>query len=155
MTRSEFLRKLREALENDLSGSIVTENVRYYEDYIRDEVRRGRQEEDVIGELGDPWVIAQTIIDSAEENIGKDYQRTNTYETQKEYRYEDQQQSPDGGMHVFAFDTWWKRLLFWLAIAGVIFLVGSVAFGLLSIFAPFIVPMLIVIAVVNLLGRGR
>ena len=66
MTKSEFLEKLRHALANDLSGPIVQDNVRYYDSYISDEVRKGRREEDVIAELGDPWAIAKTIIESVE-----------------------------------------------------------------------------------------
>ena len=31
MNRSEFLDKLREALENDLSGPVVRENIEYYD----------------------------------------------------------------------------------------------------------------------------
>ena len=52
MTREEFLKKLKEALENDLSGRIVQENVSYYESYIIEEIRKGRTESEVIEELG-------------------------------------------------------------------------------------------------------
>ena len=41
MTRMEFLQQLRQALENDLSGSVVQENVDFYNQYISDEVRKG------------------------------------------------------------------------------------------------------------------
>ena len=51
MTREEFLKKLKEALENDLSGRIVQENVSYYESYIIEEIRKGRTESEVIEEL--------------------------------------------------------------------------------------------------------
>ena len=35
MTRMEFLQQLRQALENDLSGSVVQENVDFYNQYIK------------------------------------------------------------------------------------------------------------------------
>ena len=35
MTKREFLDKLKKALVNDLSGSVIQENVSYYNDYIR------------------------------------------------------------------------------------------------------------------------
>ena len=63
MTKYEFLEKMRHALANDLSGPIIQENINYYDGYISDEVRKGRQEEAVIDELGDPWAIARTIIE--------------------------------------------------------------------------------------------
>ena len=66
MTKREFLDKLKKALVNDLSGSVIQENVNYYNDYITEEVRKGRRESDVIEELGDPWAIAKNIITSEE-----------------------------------------------------------------------------------------
>ena len=33
MTKQEFLEKLRAALGNDLSGTVVSENVNYYKQY--------------------------------------------------------------------------------------------------------------------------
>ena len=44
MTKREFLDKLKKALVNDLSGSVIQENVNYYNDYITEEVRKGRRE---------------------------------------------------------------------------------------------------------------
>ena len=66
MNRVEFLEKLRQALEQNVSAQAVRENVEYYNQYISDELRKGRSEQDIMGELGDPWVIARTIIDSEE-----------------------------------------------------------------------------------------
>ena len=80
MTKREFLERLRAALGNDLSGSIVQVNVRYYDTYISDEVKKGRSEEDVIAELGDPWVLAQTVIDAADSR--------NTSGSHSEYSYD-------------------------------------------------------------------
>ena len=57
MNRSEFLDKLREALENDLSGPVVRENIEYYDSYIQSEVRNGKTEQEVLDMLGDPWMI--------------------------------------------------------------------------------------------------
>ena len=64
MTKHEFLDKMRHALANDLSGPVIQENISYYDGYISDEVRKGRSEEAVTEELGDPWAIAKTIIES-------------------------------------------------------------------------------------------
>ena len=66
MTRMEFLQQLRQALENDLSGSVVQENVDFYNQYISDEVRKGKSEEEVLQMLGDPWILARTVIDAVD-----------------------------------------------------------------------------------------
>ena len=88
MTKREFLDKLKKALANDLSGNVIRDNVDYYNDYITEEVRKGRKESEVIEELGDPWAIAKNIITSEEikGNTGETYdsyeperQRSQTY----------------------------------------------------------------------------
>ena len=79
MTKREFLDKLKKALVNDLSGSVIQENVNYYNDYITEEVRKGRRESDVIEELGDPWAIAKNIITS-EEMKGNTQESYDSYE---------------------------------------------------------------------------
>lgn len=66
MNRSEFLNRLREALENDLGGSAVQEHILYYDEYIRNEIRNGKTEREVLDMLGDPWIIAKTIIAAGE-----------------------------------------------------------------------------------------
>jgi len=48
MSRQEFLQRLREALSGEVSGSVIEENIRYYEEYIGTEVRNGSTEEAVI-----------------------------------------------------------------------------------------------------------
>ena len=51
MKKSEFIAELKEALEHNLSPQKIKEHVDYYEDYIRSEVKNGRDEEDVVNEL--------------------------------------------------------------------------------------------------------
>ena len=70
MTRQEFLERLREALESELDRRNVQENVDYYNSYIIEETAKGRKESDVIAELGDPWVIARSVIGMAGDGLG-------------------------------------------------------------------------------------
>ena len=62
MTKREFLDKLKKALANDLSGNVIRDNVDYYNDYITEEVRKGRKESEVIEELGDPWQLRRISL---------------------------------------------------------------------------------------------
>ena len=48
MRKDEFLQTLRRALNGNVPPRVVEENVRYYDGYISDEVRKGRSEEEVI-----------------------------------------------------------------------------------------------------------
>lgn len=152
MTRSEFLNRLKEALANDLSGPVIQENVNYYSGYIADEVRKGRSEEEVVAELGDPWAIARTIIESLEiqGNTQEDY----GYEPNRQ-NYDQRQQSGTGQVHIFGLDTWWKKLLLVLGIVGVFMLVIAVIGGIFSLLAPILVPLILMIIVFRIIGSRR
>lgn len=147
MTKSEFLEKLRAALGNDLSGAIIQENVNYYNSYISEEVSKGRQESEVIDELGDPWVIARTIIDSAEgqNTIDAGYEQSYGYDSD---RGDYSGQSGSGGrVYSFGFGTWWQKLLLVLGIVGVIMVVVAVISGLISLLAPIILPLIVIMII--------
>ena len=64
MNREEFLRGLENALSGNVPPSVVRDNLRYYDDYIRSERQKGRSEADIMDELGDPRLIARTILDT-------------------------------------------------------------------------------------------
>ncbi|SHJ99866.1 DUF1700 domain-containing protein [Hespellia stercorisuis] len=147
MTKQMFLKELREALENDLSGQIVEDNVNYYSNYISDEVRGGQSEEDVVGGLGDPWVIARNIIDSP----GGAASQTEAYETIDE---RDGAQSSSETYRSAPFDTWWKKLLAVLTVVMVVVIVVAIVTGVVSLLAPIVIPVLIIMVIVRAIG-GR
>lgn len=153
MTKREFLEKLRRALANDLSGDVIQENVNYYDSYISDEMRKGRSEAAVIDELGDPWAIAKTIIESVEVkgNTNEEY----SYEPRRQNYYEQEQQRGSSNVHVFGLDTWWKKLLLILGILGVVMVVVAVIGGIVSLLAPILVPLLVVMFIIRLIGGNR
>ncbi len=64
MTRHEFISQLREALAGEVPQSVIETNVRFYDGYINDETAKGRSESDIFRELGDPRLIARTIMDT-------------------------------------------------------------------------------------------
>lgn len=168
MTRNEFLQQLRKALENDLSGNVIQDNVDYYSNYISDEVRNGKSEEEVLGLLGDPWVLARTIIDAqdgTDDTIihdaagesksgygsknngygGNGYDRTG----QRTERQEEPRTNK------YSFDTWWKKLLLILVIVMAVVIVISIVTGLIRVLAPIIIPIFIIILVIRAIGNRR
>ncbi len=66
MSKREFLQKLDEYLSYELPDRYVEKNLKYYSDYIDSEVRNGKSLKEVLDYLGDPQLIARTIIDAAE-----------------------------------------------------------------------------------------
>ena len=141
MTRYEFISGLKNALENELNSGAVQEHVNYYNDYINGEIRNGRSEADVIAELGDPWVIAKTIIASEEAGStnGDEYSYVSS-----DYESQDNGRNANPNIHVFGLDKWWKKLLLILGIIGIIMIVFSIITGFITLVAPFIVPILII-----------
>lgn len=147
--RDEFLNQLRKALENDLSGQAVQENMEYYKTYIDEEIRNGRTESEVISELGDPWIIARNIIGSPNTNQG--------YRTSEDsyVREERENRNQKSRVHVFEFDTWWKKIL---AILVVVFIVGgliSIISGVLSFVMPILMPILFVVLVIKIFSNRK
>lgn len=64
MNKTQFLALLSEKLSEELPRSMVLGQVEYYDSYINSEMAKGRSEEEVMAELGDPYMIARTIIDT-------------------------------------------------------------------------------------------
>ena len=151
MTRYEFIDKLRNALSNELNNNSVQEHVNYYNDYISNEVRNGRSEAEVLAELGDPWAIAKTIIDS-ESTGSNNYEEYSYTSTEDEVGNRRGYSNSSGGpkVHIFGLDSWWKKLLLILGIIGVIMIVFSIITGLISLIAPFIMPIIFISLIMRL-----
>lgn len=79
MDKEDFITSLQRALSSGLPGGQVAENVRYYREYIDSEIRRGRTEEGVLAELGDPRLLARSIID-ANKRAGMTYGSNREYD---------------------------------------------------------------------------
>lgn len=62
MSKQEFVDHLRTALSGKIPPALVEENARYYEDYINTQVRLGETESAVLESLGDPRLIARSIV---------------------------------------------------------------------------------------------
>lgn len=140
MYRNKFLSSLREALEGNMSEQAVKENLQYYKTYIEDEVKKGRTEKEVVEELGDPWIIAKTLIESP--GGEQTYEET---EEDNVSRYEDRRQN----VHILGLDTWWKKAALILAIVGIIFGIGTLLVGVVRIVLPILIPFLAIMFLIK------
>lgn len=139
MTRFEFSHKLRKALSGRVSHSVVNENVAYYENYIDAEIKKGRSEKEVLEELGDPRLIAKTIINTA----GADGIYTPEAENAKNGR------AFDGTFSGRTFSLpLWIGLLILLLICMVVFKIVGLVLGALL---PLIVPVALVYLLIRYL----
>lgn len=169
MTRQEFIRKLQEALNGKLDAATIQDHLKFYDDCIIEEMRKGKSEQEVLELLGDPWAIAKTIVDASDgtdeevvyENrspFNNSYNQTTQardsytgYGQKNEYGTEHSY----GSYHEFRLDTWWKKALLILAVVFVVVVVVSVITGIISFLAPVLVPLLIIMIVIRLIGGNR
>ena len=148
MDRTEFIERLQRALASGVNSSRVAENVQYYREYIDVEIRKGRSEEEVLASLGDPRLLAKSIIE-ANKRAGVNEGTNRTYDEVREESYAEKWKNAvrQNTMRV----PGWLILL----IAGVIFLlIIGLLFSMISILAPIIIPvLLVVLAVTSFKGR--
>ena len=64
MTKQEFINALSAKLYEELPTAAVLDQIRYYEGYIDGEMAKGKTEEQVTDELGDPAVLAKGILNA-------------------------------------------------------------------------------------------
>ncbi|RDU24775.1 DUF1700 domain-containing protein [Anaerosacchariphilus polymeriproducens] len=155
MSKEEFLDELRIALQGEVSQNEISENLEYYDRYIASEIRKGRSIESVMEELGNPRLIARTIIDT-HSNVKTS--NSDTYYSQDKYTEDNstggfQAEYGNNGWDVrfgkFKLNTWYGKLL------GVLFVIMClVVLGLiLNLLFPFILMGLAIWFLVVLLNK--
>lgn len=116
MTREEFLQELRIALQGRIPQSQVNEHLKYYKNYIMEESRKGRTEEEVIADIGNPRLAAKTLTDLYGE---EKYQNID---------YGKAGEKKESSRKKFSFHSGFRRIL--TGLAAVIFLILLVKIGI-------------------------
>lgn len=146
MSRAEFIDKLQRALAGGLNSSQVAENVRYYQEYIDAQISAGRREQEILAQLGDPRLLAKSIIE-ANKHAGTSYGSNREYDeevTSDSQGWRNNEQMPQG--KVTMLPGWLVMLIITVVVVLVIGLVTS----LLSIFAPVILVALVIVLIVKI-----
>ena len=141
MDKRVFLDRLRNTLNGDLSPEQVSENVNYYQDYIESRMATGMSEEEVLSQLGDPRLIAKSIISACGES-------TSYVNDAYEYGQPDEAERGTYGepMIVHHVPTWLVGVLAIVAAVVVIALV----FSILTALAPVLLTVLVIVFCVKL-----
>ena len=158
MNKQEFVDRLRMALNGRVSPGLVMDNVNYYEDYINTEIRKGRTEEEVLESLGDPRLIARTIIQT---NSGDEYSgyRNTVYGNGEDREaagpnlHRSYTEGGNNGSHRNKVADVVTKLPAWVwVILGilVVVLIFSAVFSVLSFLAPVLIPIVVVLFLVKL-----
>ena len=144
MNKKEFLDILYEQLSGQMPEGNVAAHVQYYRNYIEDAVTQGRTETEVLNELGDPRLIARTLLDTDSTASGNP-QTTGSYSepyTDNSYEYDNgssgSKKVKSRSFHI-DLSTWYGKLAVILIAVVVIFLLCTV----LSV----LIPVMVVLAV--------
>lgn len=147
MDRGEFLSILRESLEGYIPMEDVERNIEEYRNYFKDS---GKSDKELIQELGDPRLIARTIIDAYRASKGPMadfYEKQARSEYSKEHSdvYEDGSEA--AGSRWFGGITAGRVAFFIILlviIIGLLILVGIVAvYALPVIFVIWLIKYLV------------
>lgn len=155
MVKKEFLDILRESLAGNVPASEVEENIRYYKDYIENEAE---SEEEALKQLGDPHLIARTIIDSFKASKGPmaDFY---TEQARNEYSsgiFEEDVDSGDNDNIEYKYKAeyrrglkWYEKLVLILVVIGIISLVLLIGGIALVVVFRIVIPVLLVLLIIK------
>ncbi|MDF2486808.1 MAG: putative rane protein [Herbinix sp.] len=151
MDKSEFLVQLRQSLSGEVASDVIEQNIKYYDGYISSQ---SREEEDrVLSVLGDPRLIAKTIIEA--ERVAAEKGKTgwsqNSYHSNLSEEEDVQRESTANfGKNIFFTNLkWYHKLIAVLVVIAlfvIIALVGRLIIGFLFAFGLPIILILLVMA---------
>ena len=96
MDRSEFLDVLGRTLNGKVDDNEYASQMEYYTSYFQEEMASGKSEQEILEELGDPRLIAKTIVNTygfQDDKMGRAYMHDTVSEDGKSY------DDNDGGIH--------------------------------------------------------
>ena len=139
MNKEQFIDTLRRALYGKIDDYTLQDHIRYYEDYIRQEV---------LQELGDPRLLARTIVETSSLK-NPDTVYTVDEEGQNSYG------TSEDRVKIHTFTGWKATLLMVVVVAAIILFVVAIL-GL----AFYLLPIILVVGAVIwlfrwLTGSGR
>lgn len=150
MDRGEFLSILRESLEGFIPMDEVETNIEYYRNYFKE---ASQSDKEVIEELGDPRLIARTIIDAYKASKGPmaDYY---TEQARNEYSREHSENYDTTEETYYRYGRkikWYEKVIFWAVILLVLVVVFGILFTVVGIFVGYVLPVVLLVLLIKIL----
>ena len=140
MTKQEFLDGLRRSLSAGLEVGEINEHIRYYTEYIDSQLRMGIAEEEVMASLGEPRLIAKTLLGMEDkESVVEEYVEEGTGNGNDRYL--------NIGGKVIRLPGW----LFTVLVCVIGFFVLTIAFALLTRLVPFLFMFILIVTGIRFL----
>lgn len=151
MNKIEFVEQMRRSLSSIDDYTYVNDTIAYYENYIESQMRMGKSEQQVMQELGDPRLIAKSIMAS---HMTEDESQDNNAYQNREKRFTEQSTSTILKLNgkLINMPSWLLKIL--SVLAAVVILV--LLFTVLRILSPFLIIGIIGYMIYRLItGNGR
>ena len=132
MTKQIFIDSLRRSLSGSLDYTVVNEHVQYYSDYIDAQIRQGKSEGQVMEELGDPRLIAKTLLGMGNAQTVTEEYVEETKSTEKDYKHFN-----INGKNI-RIPSWLLTIL----VCMVVFCILTLIFTITSALLPYILPII-------------
>ena len=153
MNKNEFLDVLRQSLIGEVNPVIIEQNIKYYDQYIG--TRSAEEEERILNELGDPRLIAKTIIETdrmakqkGKFTGGQNYQNA-TYNGQDEEKEDNRNRTHGRNQMFFTNFRWYHKAI--LALVVFVVLILLVVLG--KILFTFGLPIILILMVLFMFRR--
>lgn len=94
MSREEFLEILNIQLQGEIPSNEISQHLAYYHNFIEQKIRQGQSEANVLEELGDPRLIAKTLIDTEDVPNVRGYRQNYAYSAEEAKDQTAQEEEP-------------------------------------------------------------
>ena len=135
----------------------MNENINYYDDYIDQSLAKGKNYDEIFEELGDPRLIARTIIDTYKMQKGYQYKHESQSENYENNSYgnsdpndaynrenRDEHKSKNWSVKFGSSMPWYQKLLGILLVILVIAAIVALSGVAIHLFFSIVVPILLV-----------
>ncbi len=133
MKLQDFLEELKNALDGEIPPTQIEVNLKYYREYVKQKQQQGETEEEILNELGDPRLIARTIIDTSHLNKNTEKRYNTTYPKKDSYT-DTENENPDLSSKVYHMPLWLFKviaIIVILLIISILFWIGGMAVKLI------------------------
>lgn len=146
MSRKEFLDILEEQLSDQLQEGKVAAHIRYYEDYIQSQVNKGISEKEVLDKLGDPRLIAKTLLETDPGPVPDE-----VYEQGTPYYQTSPEEEKTGWKKYIDLSTWYGKLFLILIVGLILFILVTVLTAVL----PFFLILGVILYIISRIRKRR
>ena len=150
MSKNEFLESLRSQLSGQMHEGKAAAHVQYYRNYIEEQMQKGRSEEEILAELGDPRLIAKTLCDTEAASPQEGLSDDGDFYYSEERRQQSYQENGRVKHHSYKLDlpTWYGKAI-------VILIAVLVIIGLVVVIGTVLPVLIIVSAILYVISRLR